>query len=143
MEKTTSAAAIVRDPVTRDILCCHPTGHRKYVMDLPKGMIDEGESPADAVVRELFEETGLAIDRSEFRDLGHWPYAKNKDIHFFYVEREIDLHDLKCSSFFENDEGRILPEMNGFARIPYDSDRWYPVMRKALSSALKKADLAD
>jgi len=142
MEKTTSAATIVRDPVTRDILACHPTGHKKYVMDLPKGAIEEGEPPIDAAVRELFEETGLAVDKSELRDLGHWPYAKHKDIHFFYVEKEVDLSDLQCSSLFEKD-GEILPEMNGYSRIPYDSDRWYPVMRNALRSCLSKHSLTD
>jgi len=33
---------------------------RKPVWALPKGLIDEGETPAETAVREVFEETGLA-----------------------------------------------------------------------------------
>lgn len=34
----------------------------KYVYTRPAGMIDEGETPEEAAVRETFEETGLTLD---------------------------------------------------------------------------------
>jgi 8-oxo-dGTP pyrophosphatase MutT (NUDIX family) len=46
---------------------------RKRVWALPKGLVDEGEAPAETAVREVFEETGLAT-RVE-RKLGDVRYA--------------------------------------------------------------------
>ncbi len=51
-----SAAAIVRDENDKILLV--KTGD---VWGLPAGAIDLGESPSEAVVREVFEETGLRI----------------------------------------------------------------------------------
>jgi 8-oxo-dGTP pyrophosphatase MutT (NUDIX family) len=36
-----------------------PQGKREGVWALPKGLVDEGESPAETALREGFEETGL------------------------------------------------------------------------------------
>ena len=42
------------------------------------GHVRAGEDPEDAVVRELFEETGISVRREDVRFLGkaepHWPY---------------------------------------------------------------------
>lgn len=39
------------------------------IWDIPAGMIEPGESPVDAAKREVYEETGLALDRAEL-----WKY---------------------------------------------------------------------
>jgi 8-oxo-dGTP pyrophosphatase MutT (NUDIX family) len=148
--RTISAAVIVRDPITRSILAEHPTGSKlfawrynqvtskRHALDLPKGCIDEGEAPIEAAVRELFEETGLCVSTAELRDLGQSEYTKDKDLHFFYVEKEVDLPTLKCTSFFENAEGRMLPEVNGYACIQMeDLDMFRPAMETALKKVLK------
>lgn len=36
--------------------------HRRGVWDLPKGKLDPGETPAEAAVREVAEEVGIALD---------------------------------------------------------------------------------
>ncbi|TCR04482.1 NUDIX domain-containing protein [Neorhizobium sp. JUb45] len=37
-------------------------GDAAFMLELPAGLIDEGENPAEAVVREAMEETGFKID---------------------------------------------------------------------------------
>lgn len=37
----------------------------KYIYELPAGLIDDGETPQEAAVRELYEETGLELEPYE------------------------------------------------------------------------------
>ena len=56
------AAVLVRDG---RVLLCHRHPDRRWypnVWDVPGGHIDHGESPIDALVRELREELGIEID---------------------------------------------------------------------------------
>ncbi len=54
-----SVAAVIRNEES-EILFQYPT-NREY-WSLPAGAIEPGESPAEAVVREVWEETGLTIE---------------------------------------------------------------------------------
>ena len=48
-----------------------PNKFRSYVWQMPQGGIDLGEDPADAVIRELMEETGT--DKAQiYRKSDHW-----------------------------------------------------------------------
>lgn len=55
-----------------------PTGANK--MNPAMGMIDFGESPSESAVREIKEETGLNIKRSQLKDLGDEEYGNRKGI---------------------------------------------------------------
>ena len=61
------------------------------------GGIDEGETPAEAAIREALEEAGLNLGDPVF--LGsmdqHWPEAKypNQHWHFFWLEAPSDTPD--------------------------------------------------
>src|SRR2546421_649871 len=54
-----SAAVAVHDDQMRLLLCLHAD---KNIWVTPGGLIEPGEHPADAAVRETWEETGLSVE---------------------------------------------------------------------------------
>jgi 8-oxo-dGTP pyrophosphatase MutT (NUDIX family) len=54
-----SAAVAIHDDQTRLLLCLHAD---KNIWVAPGGLIEPGEQPADAAVRETWEETGLLVE---------------------------------------------------------------------------------
>ena len=63
------SCGIVAIAPTRELLLCHVTGQRHW--DLPKGVLDAGETPLAAALRELREEAGLTLPAGSLRDLGY------------------------------------------------------------------------
>ena len=94
-------------------LAVHPTGysHEDGQWSLPKGIVDEGESPIEAAKREVFEETGIDLSGNSFKDLGQHSYVHEKDIHLFVTKinnsKELKIH---CSSLFVDHDGKEKPE---------------------------------
>jgi len=105
---------------SHEILLCHVTGQRHW--DLPKGGIDDGESPLQAALRETEEETGLVLGAESLFDIGRHPYTAKKDLHLFaHLSPRIDLRELHCAScFVERLSGRSRPEMDGFGWFAFE-----------------------
>jgi 8-oxo-dGTP diphosphatase len=57
---TNAVGAVVTDPAGRVLLCQQRNGHRLW--GLPGGRIRPGESPVQAVVRDIREETGMETE---------------------------------------------------------------------------------
>jgi len=58
----TVVAAVIRDQEDRVLLTQRPEGrHMGGLWEFPGGKIDDGEAPADALIRELDEELGVEI----------------------------------------------------------------------------------
>ncbi len=68
-----------------------PVGCR--VLEMPAGLIDIGETPAEAAVREVHEETGIKISQDDLIDLGviySGVGMTNEEVNVFAVEIDAD-----------------------------------------------------
>lgn len=115
--KKISAGLILTDKTK--FLGCHSTGN--YFYDIPKGSIEEGETPREACVREVQEETGLLVNHENLIDLGVFEYNYEKNLHLFLLVKD-DLpsaDNMICTTYFETKKGKILPEADRFRYIKF------------------------
>jgi 8-oxo-dGTP pyrophosphatase MutT (NUDIX family) len=114
----TSCGVIVGDG--ERILLGHATLSPRW--DIPKGEAEPGEDFAAAAVRELREETGLAVPPEELAGLGVHPYRRGKDLALFAWRPPAmpDPETLACASHFALPDGRLLPEFDRFGLFAWD-----------------------
>ncbi|AET89674.1 NUDIX hydrolase [Burkholderia sp. SFA1] len=110
-----------------DVLLCHATETTHW--DVPKGAADPGESPREAALRELVEETGIVLAPERLKDLGRFVYRRDKDLHLFAVRvsaEEVRLENCICESYFPRySDGTMIPEMDAYRWVsPADVDRY-------------------
>lgn len=101
------------------ILLGHATGTPNW--DIPKGKIEEGESPIDGAVRETLEETGLVIDKEVLTEIGRMSYIKGKDLHLFRLEVDsfIRTDIMKCSTYCTTKRGDTILEVDDYMWVPF------------------------
>ncbi|MFZ2050759.1 MAG: NUDIX hydrolase [Solirubrobacteraceae bacterium] len=95
------------------------------VLALPKGHIDEGETPLQAATREVREEAGVVV--AHLADLGevrYWYTRKGqriaKAVHFFlfgYVDGDVADHDEEVQ------EARWMPLQQARQELSYPGER--------------------
>jgi len=104
-----------------ELLLCHVTGQGHW--DLPKGGMNDGETPLQAALRETREETGLVLAPETLLDLGRMPFRARKDLHLFAtLSPRLDPATLFCESRFADEaSGTRLPEMDGFGWFAFDA----------------------
>ncbi|SAK41327.1 NUDIX hydrolase [Caballeronia ptereochthonis] len=110
-----------------DVLLCHATETSHW--DVPKGAADPGESPREAALRELVEETGIVLPAERLKDLGRFVYRRDKDLHLFAVrvsDDEVQLENCVCESYFPRySDGTMIPEMDAYRWVsPAEVDQF-------------------
>lgn len=68
------------------------------VWTIPKGLINRGESPIAAAIREFQEETGFAVTQ-EPSFLMQLKLNKKKLLHAFFIEGDYDVSKLQSNTF--------------------------------------------
>jgi len=124
------------------ILGCKPTNRPHGYYDVPKGELDENETPLECAIRETREETGLVIPENILTDLGEFDYLPNKKrLHLFKCEYIIeDLSKLMCiSHYYDEKRMKHLPEVSSYDLISFDElDKFYPSLYLILKNIVKK-----
>ncbi|RQR59400.1 NUDIX hydrolase [Burkholderia sp. Bp9125] len=113
--RTVSCGVVILDRAGR-VFLAHATDTTHW--DIPKGQGEPGESPLQAALRELLEETGIAFAPGRLVDLGRFVYRHDKDLHLFAVrvaDDEVDLACCVCTSLFPSRrDGTMIPEMDAY-----------------------------
>ncbi|AOI98309.1 NUDIX hydrolase [Burkholderia sp. LA-2-3-30-S1-D2] len=142
--RTVSCGVVILDGAGR-VFLAHATDTAHW--DIPKGQGEPGESPADAALRELREETGIELAAARLLDLGRFAYRHDKDLHLFAVrvtDDEIDPAHCTCTSMFPSRrDGSPIPEMDAYRwTAPGDVDAYASrSLARLFRTTLSLADL--
>jgi predicted NUDIX family NTP pyrophosphohydrolase len=80
-------------------------------------------------LREMVEETGIAIEAGRLKDLGLFVYRRDKDLHLFAARAEaceLDLSSCTCTSLFpRRSDGTLIPEMDSYRWVaPHEVEKY-------------------
>ena len=106
------------------VLVVHRTQHKD--VSLPKGKVDPGETLPQTAVREIAEETGLAVTLGAPLGVVEYllPNGREKIVHYWSVE--VHDHMLEIAKFTPNDEIAALewlPIGKASKKLSYEHDR--------------------
>lgn len=127
MVPTKACPVVFRDSTAAKIMVFR---HPSAGIQLVKGTIESGERPADAALRELREESGIA-DAALCQDLGLWDAGHEGQIwslHLCTVSRMLpETWHYRCG-----DDGGIDLHFFWHDLDAEPSENWHPVFQRAL-----------
>jgi 8-oxo-dGTP pyrophosphatase MutT (NUDIX family) len=126
------------------LLICHPTNHKPDFWSIPKGKLDENETPLAAAIRETFEESNISLLFNEKNIIALEPvnYGHKKKMLYPFVFFESmsvvldwDNFDIKCNSNVPLDRGGF-PEMDDYKWVTIEEAR--PLLHETQAACLDK-----
>jgi len=129
MRQQSSGILLFRIKMGRlQVMLVHPGGpfwarKDRGAWSIPKGLMEEGESPLAAARREFSEETGFQAE-GRFLDLGEVTLSSGKTIHAFALEMDLDESRVTSQKFSLN-----WPKGSGKMREYPEIDRagWFDI----------------
>ena len=106
-----------------------PQGKRAGIWALPKGLIDEGETPAETALREGFEETGiegrLPSKLGDVRYVYTWEGERVFKVVSFFLAHAVRgrIGELPAGMELEVAEARWLPLADARRLLAYEGER--------------------
>ena len=106
----------------KKFLTCHATNARFDSWSIPKGLRDKDEDCFTAACRELFEETGISIEKVNILHKQQLPvrsYKKQKKVLYSWLiitDTIINDNELQCSSLIKGGQPEI--DKYGWATFP-------------------------
>lgn len=111
-----------------EVFLVHPggpfwAGQDDGAWSIPKGLLEPGEPPLAAAIREFHEETGFVVNDG-FIELGQLKQPSNKIVHAWAVQADFDATLLRSNTFsleWPRGSGRLqeYPEV--------DRGEWFPL----------------
>jgi len=124
----------VRQDDRLEVCLINPVGRR--VWGLPKGGVEPGETPEQAALREVAEETGMSgVVERELGSIDYWFYARDrggrihKTVHYFLVratDGSTEAHDEEVR------EARWIDARDALHLMTYPNER--EMVRKAAAA---------
>ena len=78
------------------------------------GFVEPGETPEEAVAREVMEETGIQVTEVRYHSSQPWPFPGSLMIGFHAIgireEPRIDTHELEAAAWFTRTDLQAFPE---------------------------------
>lgn len=120
-----AGGVVVRDGDVLTIVPTRRAADGARVLGLPKGIIDDGETPLEAAVREVREEGGVEVEHlAQLGEVRYWyvrageRIAKSVAFHLFrYRSGDTSDHD------HEVEEARWMPLSEALAALTYAGER--------------------
>ena len=121
------SCGVVMINARREVFVCHATGTPRW--DLPKGVQDPGESALQTVLREVWEETSLALEPQTLDDLGLYDYLPAKRLHLYALRVSVgafQIDSCRCHTTFPHHATAVPTlEVDAYAWKPLDRlDGW-------------------
>lgn len=118
-------------------------GYEQWLFELPGGVINEGEDPQVASLRELKEETGYMPGGVEYLGLSHWDAYRNIGAHYYLATDCVPSTDGDKQDKEESDQGAevrliSIDELIDYAKRDLMSDPRAVLMAYDRLQALKR-----
>lgn len=111
----TAGLIVIQD---NKILLVHPKNASWWgTYSIPKGLVEVGESPWDAAIRETEEETGVKINKKDTFCAGQFQHNKSKKSIMYFLAYPKERINLRFKPNFEVDWAGFLSRSEAMDRI--------------------------